>query len=531
MTAKSDTRPGTRGRGVTIGVGGLVVLLAAMDAYVVVTVLVTMVSDLGIPVNHLQRATPVVTAFLLGYVGAMPLLGQLSDRFGRRPLLLACLAGFAVGSAVTALAQTLPELIAGRAVQGIAGGALLPVTMALAGDLWDERRRPAVLGAVGAAQELGSVLGPLYGAGVAALITWRGIFWVNVPLALLAMAAVWWAVPKDGAGAFADGSGGSASGATGAGAAGAERPGVDVVGGLLLAAGLALLVVGLDNPDPERSLLPSWGLPCVIAGVVVIGCFVVWEVRTRTRLLDLTGVARGRLFAILGVSLLSGAALMVTLVDVQLVAQTLLGKNATGGAVLLSRFLVPLAVAALAGGLAARRFGERWIIVAGMLVAAAGYLLVAGWPVNALAAAHHLGPISLPRVDTDLVVCGLGLGLVIAPLSAAVLRTVPAGRSGVASAAVVVARMMGMLIGIAALSAWGFHRFQSLTAHLVTPLPFGMSGSEFDRKTAAYLVAVKAALHTEYHDIFAVAAALCAAGALLGLAVTAPSAGGHEPGS
>jgi MFS family permease len=488
----------TRGRGVTIGVGGLVVLLAAMDAYVVVTVLVTMVSDLGIPVNHLQQATPVITAFLLGYVGAMPLLGQLSDRFGRRPLLLICLAGFAVGSAITALAHTLPELVAGRAAQGIAGGALLPVTMALAGDLWDERRRPAVLGAVGAAQELGSVLGPLYGAGVAALITWRGIFWVNVPLAVLAMAAVWWAVP---------------SGAP------SERPRVDVVGGILLAVGLGLLVVGLDNPDPERSVLPSWGLPCVVAGVVVLCCFVAWEARTRTRLLDLEGVARGRLFALLGVSLLSGAALMVTLVDVQLVAQTLLGKNATGGAILLSRFLVPLAVAALAGGVAARRFGERWIIVAGMLVAAAGYLLVAGWPVNALAADHTLGPISLPRVDTDLVVCGVGLGLVIAPLSAAVLRAVPAGRSGVASAAVVVARMMGMLIGVAALSAWGFHRFQSLTAHLVTPLPFGMSMAEFNRRTAVYLVAVKNALHTEYHDIFLVAAALCAAGALLALAV------------
>lgn len=473
-----------RSRRLAAGVGGLVVLVAAIDAYVVVTVLVTMVGDLGVPVNHIERASLVVTAFLLGYVAGMPLLGPLSDRFGRRPMLQCCLAGFAAGSAVTALAGSLPVLVAGRCLQGLAGGALLPITVALAGDLWHERRRATVLGGLGAAQELGSVLGPLYGAGVAAVLGWRGIFWINVPIALAGMAAVALAVPRDGP---------------------RERRSVDAVGGALLAAALSLLVAGLYNPDVERSALPPWGWPCLAAGLVVLGCFAAWEARARTRLLEV----RGALTAVLGVSLLSGAALMVTLVDGQLIAQTLFGRTATGGALLLARFLVPLAVAAVLGGLLARRYAERWIVSGGMLLAAAGYARIATWPAHA----------ALSRVSLDLAVAGLGLGLVIAPLSAVALRSAPASRHGTVSAGVVVARMMGMLVGVAALGAWGVHRFHALTAHLATPLPIGMSREEFARRLAAYLAAVRAALRAEYADVFWVTAAVCVAAALLALAI------------
>ncbi|QKW35050.1 MFS transporter [Actinomadura sp. NAK00032] len=482
-------------RRVAIGAGGAVVLLAALDAYVVTTVLVPMVKDVGVPINRLERVTPVLTGFLLGYVAAMPLLGQLSDRFGRRPLLQACLVFFAVGSVVTALAGDVPVLTAGRVVQGVAGGALLPVTMALAGDLWEERQRPVVLGAVGAAQELGSVLGPLYGAGIAAVLDWRAIFWINVPLVVVAMVAVQVAVP-----------GGRGEGL---------RPRVDVVGGLLLALGLGLLVAAVYNPEPQESALPSWGLAALAAGAVVLAVFVLWEVRSRTRLLDLSGVRRGPLLATLGVSLLSGAALMVTLVDVVLVAQTVLHKDTTEGALLLTRFLVALPVAAVAGGLLARRVGERWPMAAGMAVSAVGYLLIAGWPADLASASY--GP--LPRMDVDLVVTGLGLGLVIAPVSSAVLAFVPAAQHGVASAAVVVARMMGMLLGVSALSGWGFYRFHALTADLKPPLPFLMSKDEFARQMEVYNAALRDALRTEYQEIFWITAGMCVLGALLALTV------------
>jgi MFS family permease len=482
-------------RRLAIGVGGTVVLLASLDAYVIVSVLTDMIKDLELPVNRPERFTPVVTGFLLGYVAAMPLLGQLSDRFGRRLMLQLCLAAFAVGSVLTAVAGELWPLVAGRVVQGIAGGALLPITMALAGDLWEERRRPIVLGAVGAAQELGSVLGPLYGAGVAALIGWRGIFWINVPLAVLAMAAVQVSVPSS---------------------RGLMRAGVDWVGGLLLAAGLGLLVVGTYNPEPGKGTFSSWGLPSLVAGVVALVAFGLWEARSRIRLLDLTGARKGPVFAVLAVSMLSGAALMVTLVDVELVAQTLLGKSSGESALVLARFLIALALAAAGGGLVAHRFGDRWPLFAGMAVAAVGYFLISTWPLVLADACY--GP--LPRMDTDLVITGLGLGLVIAPVSSAVLRLVPAGQHGVASSSVVVARMMGMLLGISALSAFGFHRYVSLTSKLVPPFPPLADPVKQKQAVDAFKLGFQKALHTEYSEIFLITAVLCALGALLALTVT-----------
>jgi hypothetical protein len=232
------------------------------------------------------------------------------------------------------------------------------------------------------------------------------------------------------------------------------------------------------------------------------------------RLLDPVGVHWRVFLGSLGVSLAAGAALMVTLVDVELYAQTVLGRNPAGATAILVRFLVALPVGALVGGFAASWLRETVVTLFGMLLAAAGYLLIAGWPADILAARHDFGLLTLPRLDTDLALAGLGLGLVIAPLSTAALRATPPDRHGVVSAAVVVARMTGMLVGVAALSAWGLHRFRELTAQLATPLPFGVSTQVFQQQLASYQLALQTALRIQYKEIFLLTSAICVIGAV-----------------
>lgn len=488
--------PAPKGRGVVVGVSAAAVLVAALDAYVVVTILVSIVRDLGIPISRLERATPIVTGYLLGYVAAMPVLGGLSDRVGRRTVIQSCLAGFAAGSVISAAAPSLWILVAGRVIQGAAGGALLPVSFALVGDLWEERARPLRLGLLGASQELGSVLGPLYGAAIAAIAGWRGVFWINVPLAAAAAAAVHRSVPDRVA-------------------SDDPRPAWRPAGGVLLTVSLAALVVGLYNPEPAGGVLPVWGPWAVAAGIAGLAAFVIGERRSRLPLLDHAEVRAGPFGAALGASFLSGVALMVTLVDVPLLAETLLGKDSIGAALLLTRFLAALPVGAVLGGLLVRRLGERPVAVFGLLLASGAFWLVAGWPIDVLSARHELGPVSLPRLDVDLVIAGLGLGLVIAPLASVALRATSAPQFGVASAALVLSRMMGMLVGIAALAAWGLHRFHQLTRELVPPLPFGADPATFARELAAYRRALSAALHVEYREIFLITATVCLAGAVL----------------
>lgn len=517
------------GRKVAISAGSLAVLLGALDTYVVITIMRDIMNGVGIPLNQLQRITWIVTMYLLGYIAAMPLLGRASDRFGRKFILQCSLAMFIVGSVVTALSMAIGKwtfdvgdytvsfedpnrafqvLIVGRTIQGIASGALLPVTLALGADLWSQRNRAGVLGGIGAAQELGSVLGPLYGIFIVWLFhDWRDVFWINVPLTLIAMVLIHFSLPAQDQSAV--------------------RQRIDVVGGLLLALTLALAVIGLYNPTPNSEhALPSYGLPLVIGAAGAAVLFILWEVFARTRLIEPRGVRFLPFLAALGSSVCAGAALMVTLVNVELFGQGVLGKDQVQAAGMLLWFLIALPVGALAGGWIATRVGDRIVVFVGLLIAAGGYLLISHWREDLLTDQHSIfGLFSLPAMHFDLVVAGVGLGLVIGPLSSATLRVVPAAQHGIASALVVVARMTGMLIGMAALSAWGWHRLQQIKESM-PKTPNGADAIEAGAAEGARSIRAFAQM---YGGIFTITVVICVVGALLGLLLAGRNVHVDEP--
>ena len=187
MTPEQWTHPASR---VLLGLAAVAIAFAAADTYVVVLALPDMMSATGLELDELQRAAPIVSGFLLGYVAILPLIGRISDLRGRVPVLLGSLAVFAVGSLLTAAAYNLETIVAGRLIQGIGGGGLIPPTLALVADMWPPKERGLPLGIIGAVQELGSVVGPLYGAVVLAFGDWRDIFWLNCAIGLVLAAAM-----------------------------------------------------------------------------------------------------------------------------------------------------------------------------------------------------------------------------------------------------------------------------------------------------------------------------------------------------
>src|SRR6202011_4032199 len=223
------------------------------------------------------------------------------------------------------------------------------------------------------------------------------------------------------------------------------------------------------------------------------------------------------------------AALMVTLVDVELFGQGVLQMNQNQAAGLLLWFLIALPIGAVLGGWIATRIGDRIMIFVGLLIAAYGYWLIHYWREDVLG--HKLnvfGLFSVPTIHADLLVAGLGLGLVIGPLSSAALRVVPAAQHGIASAAVVVARMTGMLIGVAALSAWGFYQLPHIVANKSAHVD--RHASLIERALAAGNL-YREAFAEMYGGIFKATVFVCVVGALFGLLISSRRTHVDEPES
>jgi len=494
-------RPRSANRRIVLALTGAGLFLASLDAYVVVTAILPMLTTVRIPVNHLERATPIITGFLLGYLAAMPIAGGLSDRFGRLRVFIGCLLLFAAGSLLTATAGSLSQLVTGRLLQGAGGGALVPIVLALAADLYPAGGRSPVLGTVSALQEIGSVLGPLWGGLIAASLGWTWIFWINLPFAALLIWAIW---PE-------------------ARVAPEPRPvvRVDWLGAALAAAGLALLTLALYAADPEKSPLgPNflWQAPLAL---VFFFLFAWHERRARQPMLDVRQFRDSSFSGGAITNALAGAGLMVALVYIPVLAESpiVFSMNPREAALLLFRLMLGIPIGALLGGfLAGRLRSYRLVAAAGMLIAAVGFVLLSGWSERSLQ--PHLLGLPLRLADAELLLTGLGLGLEIAPVSAAVLDAVGETQRGAGAAVLIVMRLLGMLVGFSLLAGYGLYQFHQATAHLLPPIPTLLP--DFAVRYATYVLHLRQALIAEYHLIFVSTAIALAIGGLIAAVTLRP---------
>ncbi|MFS3129596.1 MFS transporter [Nocardioides sp. Bht2] len=503
-----------------LALAAVAVAFAAADTYVVVLALPEMMGTVQIPISELQRAAPIVSGFLLGYVAMLPLIGRIADLRGRVPVLVMSLAVFAVGSLITALTFDMPTMVTGRFLQGVGGGGLVPATLALVADLYPPHRRGIPLGVVSAVQEIGSVLGPLFGAAVLAFAPWQMIFAINLLVgAVLAVAIAALARTEatpgdhplrgwlrfDWIGALAtvvliasyavlalrpgpirrdltwgqifvpytgDGVWLTPIGLTVVLSAivvalrccFAKNPLIDVRswsaslreadlgGAALMAVALGGIILAFATADPEVQVFSEQGLWYLAGSAVATGLLVVHLRRTPTPLVPHDALAARPAWGALLVSFFIGAGLIAALIDIPIFARTTVHRESQFlAALVLVRFLIALPLGAILGGWLSRRYSAGLITAVGMLCSAAGFVAMAQWDEHSL---NH--EVSTTAV---LLLCGFGFGLALAPVNGALLASTHHAVHGVAAALVVVARMVGMLVGISALTTLGLRRF------------------------------------------------------------------------
>ena len=366
---------------VVLGILCLGVFSTALDQTVVVAALPSVMVDLEIPLTDLDKASWIVTGYLVSYTVAMPLAGRLSDVYGRVRMFQAALVVFAIGSALVALAPNFPWVVSARVLQAVGGGATVPIGLAMAVGVVAPEKRGIALGLVAASAEAGSVLGPLYGGAIIELIGWRWIFWLDVPQSfiLIALLAI---LPN---------------------VANPESK-MDYLGALALGGALTVLTVGLS----QRSIFSGesvYPYLMVAFGVSLVVALVVVE-RHAVQPLLASFLYRSRAFLSSNITqFLVGVALIIALVAVPLMAGTVMGKRAWESALHLVRLTAAIPVGAVVGGYILRWTGVREVCITGLVFMGTGLLMMSGWETE----------VEEIRLTAPLVAAGLGFGLVIPP--------------------------------------------------------------------------------------------------------------------
>ena len=486
MVGREGKQAGALPGPLILAVVALGALVTSLDQTVVVTALPRIMLDLKIPVTELDRASWIITVYLLGYTAAMPLMGRLADVHGYPRVYQAALVVFCIGTSLVAVSPNLEWMVGARAVQAIGGGATVAIGLAIASDALPPHRRGLALGIVVAAAELGSMLGPAYGGVIVELSNWRWIFWLNVPQSAVLFLALMWLPNRPQHGVK-----------------------VDYLGGVLLAAVLVTISLALSRKGLFTLSSPT---PFILfaPALVLLLALVMLERRTWQPLLAPFIFRSWAFLTANATQLLEGVALIIALVTVPLMANTVMDKDPLTGAWWLLRMTGVIPLGAVVGGYLQNYIGIRPVAVFGLGLTAGGLFLVSGWELD----------ISEPWLTLHLMAVGFGFGLNNAPIMTRALSSVGRDYRGTVASLVTVSRMIGMALGLSALSAWGVEHFQVLTFGLEFPLAQpGETSGQVQARSAEYIAGLTDAGLSLFHDFLRVAGVVALVAILPALAM------------
>jgi EmrB/QacA subfamily drug resistance transporter len=407
------------GKGLILLALCLAALIINIDVTIVNVTLPSLVRELGATTTNLQW---VVDAYTLVFAALILAAGSLSDRLGRKGVLLAGLALFAVGSLAGSLGQTPGELIAARVVMGIGAAGIFPATLSLIANVFTERsERAKAIGLWGATTGVGVATGPIVGGWLLGQFWWGSVFVFMVPVAAVVAGLVAWAVPssKD-----------------------PDAAPIDWPGLILSSVGMGTLVLSIIQA-------PNWGwgsartLATIAAGVIIIAAFISVERRAARPMLDV-GLFRNLRFTAasgsitIGFFTLAGFTFLITQYFQFVKAYSPLGTG-----VRLLPVATSIAIAALAGTRLAMRIGNKAVVAAGLALFGIGLL----WIATNDASTEYL------VIAAQMLIGGGGLGLITAPATEAVLGAVPTDKAGVGSAVNDATRLFGAALGVAVIGS------------------------------------------------------------------------------